>query len=148
MARQGRKNKNELDIILEQLKKSYSSDALDSLEDDLLESPTNEEDTELNEILGKIFTYDAPRTPSAETDETFDEEITEEIGESSTFDSTEEIGVINETAEEFSELNDNDEVQSSPSDVETVDNVLKEMFSKKKSRSRRGGSSYRNRKYY
>lgn len=67
MARQSKKNKNELDVILEQLKKSYASEASNSLEDDLLENPTDEDDAELNEILGKIFTYeDAYITPKPE----------------------------------------------------------------------------------
>ena len=58
MARQNKKGRNELDLILEQLKKSYASDSANSLEDDLLESPKHEEDAELNEILGKIFSYE------------------------------------------------------------------------------------------
>ena len=58
MARQNKKGRNELDLILEQLKRSYASDSADSLEDDLLESPKREEDAELNEILGRIFSYE------------------------------------------------------------------------------------------
>ena len=54
MARQ-KKGKNELDAILEQLKKSYGSDSSDALEDDLLDASAPEEDAELSEILGKIF---------------------------------------------------------------------------------------------
>ncbi len=58
MSKQSRKGKTELDVILEQLKRSYESDSSDMLEDDLLESPANEEDAELNEILGRLFSSD------------------------------------------------------------------------------------------
>ena len=58
MARQSKKSRNELDLILEQLKRSYAADSDNSLEDDLLESPKSEEDAELNEILGRIFSYE------------------------------------------------------------------------------------------
>ena len=58
MARQSKKSRNELDLILEQLKRSYAADSDNSLEDDLLESPKSEEDAELSEILGRIFSYE------------------------------------------------------------------------------------------
>lgn len=162
MARQGRKNKNELDIILEQLKKSYASDASDSLEDDLLENPTSEEDTELNEILGRIFTYEDPIS-AVETDIPADD-AAEEISDvscahDSTVDAAEELSVNDEDSinpemavEDINEEAVNDSVELSEdmieeagsfetddiiggaeesiSDIEAVDNVLKEMFSK------------------
>ena len=58
MPRQNKKGKNELDSILEQLKKSYGSDSLETLEDDLLEDEKSEDDEELSAILGKIFGND------------------------------------------------------------------------------------------
>jgi len=45
----------ELDSILEQFKKTYSSDSYGNLEDSLLETPESEEDEEINSILSKIF---------------------------------------------------------------------------------------------
>ena len=142
MAKQGRKNKNELDIILEQLKKSYASDAIDSLEDDLLENPADEEDTELNEILGRIFAYDDPRS-DFKPDSSVNEEEAENLDLSSSGpDSASDMGIgdgvdlIEEDAtdnvqniEPDFEI-DND-IESAPSDIDTVDNVLKEMFGKR-----------------
>lgn len=51
----GRQKKNELDAILEQLKKSYATDIDDELEDSLLEDEEMEEDAELASVLEKIF---------------------------------------------------------------------------------------------
>ena len=70
MARQSKKSKasgNELDMILDQLKKSYGSESSDDFED--MNEATNEEDYELNEILEKIFSEDAPpkSTPAVDS---------------------------------------------------------------------------------
>ena len=100
MARQSKKSKNELDVILEQLKKSYASDAADPLEDDLLESPTDEDDAELNEILGKIFTYEdsyvAPKTEESP------EETVAEADDNT--DNTEEPSPAIESTDDTSEV--------------------------------------------
>mgnify|MGYP003289377762 CR=1 FL=1 len=55
MARQKKNSKNELDTILEQLKKSYGDESSESLEDELFKSSQSEEDSELNDILNRIF---------------------------------------------------------------------------------------------
>ncbi len=72
MAKQSKKGKNELDVILEQLKRSYSSDSSDALEDELLEVPENEDDAELNEILNSLFASD--QNESATEDEFIENE--------------------------------------------------------------------------
>jgi hypothetical protein len=74
MARQSRKGKNELDIILEQLKKSYGSDSSESLEDDLMMSSPSEEDSELNALLNTIFDSNSNTYPS-ENDNIADEDF-------------------------------------------------------------------------
>jgi hypothetical protein len=50
-----RKKQNELDAILEQLKKSYGADVDADLEDSLLESEESERDDELSSVLERIF---------------------------------------------------------------------------------------------
>ena len=54
MARR-KKSSNELDAILEQLKRSYGADSDAELEDSLLEDEESEEDAELSSILASIF---------------------------------------------------------------------------------------------
>lgn len=50
-----KKSSNELDAILEQLKRSYGSELDSELEDSLLEDEHSEEDEELSSVLAKIF---------------------------------------------------------------------------------------------
>ena len=131
MARQSRKSRNELDLILEQLKRSYAADSDNSLEDDLLESPKSEEDAELSEILGRIFSY--------EENEKQPEPIQESVQSiaEATFDSNEQVtGAESADAEsdpeataEITEAIDpyEDNVESSAEEIiEDVINVLKE----------------------
>lgn len=72
MARQSRKGKNELDLILEQLKQSYGSEASESVEDDLLKTAPSDEDAELNDLLNKLFDEN-----ESNTDEEPDSKVTE-----------------------------------------------------------------------
>ena len=51
----GRQKKNELDAILEQLKKSYATDDVDNIDNSLLEEEETDKDTELASALEKIF---------------------------------------------------------------------------------------------
>ncbi len=51
----GRQKKNELDSVLEQLKRSYSAEYNDDPEDSLQDSERSEEDEELSSILERIF---------------------------------------------------------------------------------------------
>ena len=81
----GRQKKNEIDSVLEQLKKSYADSIDDELEDSLLESEKSEEDTELSAILEKIFSTNkdsedsAPESADAEGDAALSSERGEEI---------------------------------------------------------------------
>ena len=78
MAKQKKNNKNELDVILEQLKKSYGSESPEMLEDELFKSSESDEDAELNEILGRIFDDDnsASHIGSETQDDTFGDDPT------------------------------------------------------------------------
>ncbi len=154
MSKQSKKGKNELDVILEQLKKSYGSDSLDNmLEDDLLESPESEEDTELNEILGKLFasdkddnsieidsenilqSEDAIDTPcSSEKDV---EAITEASEQDDlTVNDTESVEIIESENPDENELDKQNSSQPENDDKVAVDNVLSIMFSGKTAQSK------------
>lgn len=125
MARQ-KKSKNELDAILEQLKRSYGSESSDLLEDDLLESPDREEDVELNEILSKIFSSNdenkiadelRDEVPSVEIANTvLDQDIYREfVNESNKNDE-------NSTAEELSA--EDDAVEETTTENDIVEEVV------------------------
>ena len=121
MARQSKKSRNELDLILEQLKRSYAADSANSLEDDLLESPKHEEDAELNEILGRIFSYDEtekqtePIQPNAESVAEVISHSNEPVTEAGALD----IKSNSETTTELAETVENNEDLIESSAVET-----------------------------
>lgn len=70
MAKQNKKatqERNELDIILEQLKKSYSSESSENEEVSEEPSTTYETDSELHALLGKVFLDPYQEEPSPDT---------------------------------------------------------------------------------
>jgi hypothetical protein len=70
----GRQKKNELDVILEQLKKSYAADSEDALDEKSDGAEGSEEDVELSYVLERIFS-EADNTVACENGaETHDEE--------------------------------------------------------------------------
>lgn len=70
----GRQKKNELDVILEQLKKSYAADSEDALDEKSDGAEGSEEDVELSSVLERIFS-EADNTVACENGaETHDEE--------------------------------------------------------------------------
>ncbi len=148
MSKQSRKGKNELDVILEQLKRSYGSDSSDMLEDDLLESPTSEEDAELNEILGKLFASEVENNSTRIDSENFlqpedaidtpctSEEdaaaVTEEAVQGDlTVNDTEAVEIAESETSDENELGEHNLPQTENDDKVAVDNVLNIMFSGK-----------------
>lgn len=105
MAKQKKNNGNELDTILEQLKKSYGDESSESLDDILLDKSNSEEDLELNEILSKIFNPDSP----------IDKEPEEPIAEEA---EAEEVVV-----EEQSEINEDIEFESETTLEESAEDI-------------------------
>lgn len=108
-----RQKKNELDAILEQLKRSYSSETDALLEDSLLESEISEEDAELNEVLGKLFSND-------------DEEKTEtqngaDVSASGDVDIQQLADEMRQSDSERAALLENDRVDGSMNDAEISD---------------------------
>ncbi len=132
MSKQSRKSKNELDIILEQLKRSYSSDTSDSLEDVLLETPKREEDEELNEILNKIFgdgtdervpfTAENHEDSKADVSDRSDIAIAEET-EPATEQKSDDVISTEEESSEVYETKNEPEATVTDQSLETVDTV-------------------------
>jgi hypothetical protein len=132
MARQKKSNKNELDTILEQLKRSYGDESSESLEDELLKSSQSEEDAELNDILNKIFSSD---TENAVSEQNIQEDenpldLDDEVDVEPEYPADE----INYTTEEeitdapAEEIHDTPAEEISDAEIE-VDNILNIMFS-------------------
>lgn len=115
----GKPKKNELDIVLEQLKKSYSSDT--ELEDSLLESEISEEDMELNAVLKGIF-----------SDKNESENKTEKGIEDDSSDSVKSDIAINYEKYEEESRDFDDVLHISDSDIasekKAVDGVLEAML--------------------
>ena len=111
MSKKNKKDK-ELDIILEQLKKSYGAESSDVVEDLSYESPEAEEDAELSAVLSKLFSEE------------------QEAIESKSEDYSEDNGVIeNETSEpETSDENtiENEILELETSDENTIENEILE----------------------
>lgn len=113
----GRQKKNELDAILEQLKKSYATDVDEELEDSLLETEESEEDAELASVLEKIFASgsdDVNEAPAEEIPSEDAEEINGLTNEDQTVENMapEEMEIIvtsddNETINSVSDLDGN-----------------------------------------
>lgn len=148
MSKKNKKDK-ELDIILEQLKKSYGTESSDDITDDSYES---EEDLELSAVLSKLFgeeSDDAESTDTLITEDETEEEIVDEkdeiivesddaeenteiLIESENFDEDEEDPVelqaledsedITEYPEEISNLTDDlDEAEEAPIFLDSID---------------------------
>ena len=123
MAKQSRKGKNELDIILEQLKKSYGSDPdqSSSLEDELLSNSHSDEDAELNDLLNMIFENNESVAGDISTNEPTDE-LMEKIN-SEVIDQAQEEASVDKSADDGSnEIPEND----SEKDSLTAEEVLQE----------------------
>ncbi len=124
----GKHKKDELDTILEQLKKSIEDD----LDDSTLDMEDPEEDTELASVLAKIFA-DSKETSdriNISTEELkIDNDHDDLIREKTEFDKSSDVCVEEVLTAESSSITDeikSDEVLET--DEEKVDNVLKAMF--------------------
>lgn len=135
----GRQKKNEIDSVLEQLKKSYADSIDDELEDSLLESEKSEEDTELSAILEKIFSSNrdsddpAPESADTESDTALLSERGEEMPpqekkaiESSESEDDSQSRDISESKSEEPSVVSNEEIEKT--EEERVDDVLRAMF--------------------
>lgn len=147
----GRQKRNEIDSVLEQLKKSYADSIDDELEDSLLESEKSEEDTELSAILEKIFSsnkdvgHSAPESAVTESDAALSFERGEEIitQEKTEIESSESEGdslprQVSEPKSEEPSVS-NEEIEKT--EEERVDDVLRAMLGGGKSQDSNGGIS-------
>jgi hypothetical protein len=132
MARQKKSNKNELDTILEQLKRSYGDESSESLEDELLKSSQSEEDAELNDILNKIFSSDTENAVSEQNIQ--EDENPLDLDDEVDVEPESPADEINYTTEEeitdapAEEIHDTPAEEISDAEIE-VDNILNIMFS-------------------
>ncbi len=113
MAKRKKKSQSsiELDSILEQFKKTYSSD----FEDSLLEAPESEEDEEINLILSKIFAS-KNTTSSKKTDSASIEEKNEDV-----VDETEPEAEINELEAKINESEEEEQAEDLIEEAEAHD---------------------------
>lgn len=135
MAKQGKKGKNELDVILEQLKRSFGSDSDNLLEDEFVDSEESEEDEELSEILGKLFSEEVESAPAIVGEKIVDEHQTDEPDEVVNEDEIHEIvadaeAIANALSSESEEVATDAAVSE---DIEQVDGVLALMLANGKS---------------
>ncbi len=116
-----KKQNNELDAILEQLKRSYVSDINTDLEDSLLEEEESEEDSELSSILAKIFSDESSQTEIS-SDILDDSKNNNDLPESEIIAADENTDISVEEKED--EISNTDEMESDTVDhvVETVSN--------------------------
>lgn len=119
----GRQKKNELDAILEQLKRSYATEVDTELEDSLLEEEKSDEDAELVSVLEKIFSSEDPKQDENDSPMFEDEGISDnsQIG-SDVLEETEETEETEKTEEtvkpeEIDEIDEIDEIE----EVEVVE---------------------------
>jgi hypothetical protein len=131
-----RKKQNELDAILEQLKKSYGADVDAQLEDSLLESDDADKDDELSSVLERIF-LENDVSDYAQNDEDNDDQSVSELkdeavatvrrdeinqnNEVEKSDGVEESLTVSEKAFESDTNSNSDEEQR-------VDDILSKMF--------------------
>jgi len=115
MAKNRRKNpenSNELDAILEQLKQSYGSDSLNNnSKQSIIDDDISENDSELNAILGKIFSDADPKNDKTEE---LSDDVTQEIindEENSTI-TVAETSSLNDAAMELNDSVDYNTVDS------------------------------------
>lgn len=97
MSKKNKKDK-ELDIILEQLKKSYGAESSDEAADDSYDASESEKDLELSAVLSKLFEEEPDES---EIDDTL---VPENDADNEIIDEEEEIIVESEYAEESDEL--------------------------------------------
>lgn len=137
-----KKSSNELDAILEQLKRSYGSEMDTELEDSLLADERSEEDEELSSVLAKIFSdfeEEADKAISAidsdiDTQENVEKDTdnisahTEHavLAQNSEIDSTEEGENTQITSDETDEPEDRQNAVAT--EKEAVDGVLSAML--------------------
>ena len=117
----GRQKKNELDAILEQLKRSYATDIDSELEDSLLEDEKSEEDAELASVLEKIFSSE--QANQNESDEAFEavEDSDLKVATVATAKCEPEIAVISDNSDtEVTAIVDDTIEEQNESDVEEV----------------------------
>ncbi len=140
MARR-KKSSNELDAILEQLKRSYGADSDAELEDSLLEDEESEEDAELSSILASIFSDleedggDAEERSQDTLDDTVPEDAvvdkaTEEIPQEVIAEAQHEKDDADVTIEQISEAQP-ENIQEQPEallEANEVDSVLDAML--------------------
>lgn len=145
----GRQKKNELDAILEQLKRSYATDVDNELEDSLMDAKESDEDAELASVLEKIFASSADKVDNTNDDleiclENDFEEKAEQVIEDTSTEPTvndeeiikDEFGEIEISAivtedEPYEMSTDLDSVNSldkNTAEEEKVDDVLRVMF--------------------
>ena len=121
MANKKKTNNNELDVILAQLKNTYSSE-IDDIDGDTLDTSSTEQDEELNKILNEIFASEE----SVSVSDDKDEQYVEPSDNATSFESPtpeEDEPVIEEKGEET-----NCEPIRGKTDVDQVDDVLNLMF--------------------
>ena len=130
-----KKSSNELDAILEQLKRSYSTDPDTELEDSLLDSEPDEEDEELSSVLSKIFSdFEESSKISESTDNDESGSAIEEQNETERSVEQKET-IIENTTPENTQLTsaDSESAGNEPTHVDTkeqqeVDDVLSAML--------------------
>lgn len=117
----GKPKKNELDMVLEQLKKSYSSDA--DLEDSLLETEKSEEDIELSAVLQEIFSdkNEFKNEPVREDEKNIEDDLPSSVNSDNT--------VIDKISDDSDDLiRESDPASDVALEKKAVDGVLEAMF--------------------
>lgn len=141
-----KKSSNELDAILEQLKRSYGADIDAELEDSLLDDDRSDEDDELSSVLAKIFSDFDEDTNRSDVSEAQTTDIAAEVSIDDKIDATpakqaETEGSAPEShamdAEGIDTVNDEDAIAESPDRIPTqekeVESVLDAMLHKNQS---------------
>ena len=126
MSKKNKKDK-ELDIILEQLKKSYGAESSDVVEDLSYESHEAEEDAELSAVLSKLFSEEQEAIESKSEGDSEDNGVIE--NETSEPETSDENTIENEILElETSDENtiENEILEPETSDDNTIENETSE----------------------
>ena len=120
----GRQKKNELDAILEQLKRSYATDIDAELEDSLLEKEKSEEDAELASVLEKIFASVENDKDRESSENIVDPDISEFADDNETVEKIAEdkVDTITEEAETTVQIDEKSDVQSEEYESAVLDN--------------------------
>ncbi len=120
----GRQKKNELDSVLEQLKRSYSAEYNDDPEDSLHDSEGSQEDDELSSILDRIFSD--PNTPKNVDDTQIVDNEDDSAPEHHTVLTSETE--YSETVIDIAESTETETRDETKIEEERVDKVLEIMF--------------------